>query len=143
MSGNRGRRFTVRCLPLRLASAAFAAATAIGGGSVYANDLCTTVGSATTCSGNQSAGIALNSISGSTSLFVQSLTVPIAPAAGTSGINFQSQGFNGLNAQFPGGLPALDLSVTTDSSVNITTTSGAPGILVTSTGGNGLDQSTI
>src|ERR1700732_30958 len=139
MSGNRGRRFTVRCLPLRLASAAFAAATAIGGGSVYANDLCTTVGSSTTCSGNQSAGIALNPNNGITSLCVQSLRVASGPTAGTSGINFQSLGANGVSAA-PAGVAGSDLTTTTDTSVRILATSGAPGILVTSTGGNGADE---
>ena len=109
----------------------------------HANDLCTTASATTTCSGDQSAGIAITPISTVTSLWLQSLTVPIAPAAGTSGISFQWQGFNGVSTQFPDGLPGLPFSVTTDSSVAITTTGGAPGILVTSTGGNGLDQSVV
>ena len=109
----------------------------------HANDLCTTASATTTCSGDQSAGIAITPISTVTSLWLRSLTVPIAPAAGTSGISFQWQGFNGVSTQFPDGLPGLPFSVTTDSSVAITTTGGAPGILVTSTGGNGLDQSVV
>ncbi|MGA7073310.1 MAG: hypothetical protein WBZ30_18030, partial [Bradyrhizobium sp.] len=139
MSGNRGRRIIVRCLPFRLALSAFAVSFAIIAGSAHANDLCTTVGAVTTCSGDQSAGIALSPNSSVTSLWVQSLTVPITPAAATSGISFQSQGINGLSTQFPDGLPGLPFSVTTDSSVSISTTTGAPGILVTSTGGNGMD----
>jgi hypothetical protein len=109
----------------------------------HANDLCTTASATTTCSGDQSAGIKITPISTVTSLWLRSLTVPIAPAAGTSGISFQWQGFNGVSTQFPDGLPGLPFSVTTDSSVAITTTGGAPGILVTSTGGNGLDQSVV
>ena len=143
MSGNRGGRIIVRCLPFRLALPAFAVSFAIIGGSAHANDVCTTVGAVTTCSGDQSVGITITPISTVTSLWVQSLTVPVAPAAGTSGISFRWPGFNGISSQFPDGLPGLPFSVTTDSSVAITTTGGAPGILVTSTGGNGLDQSVI
>lgn len=127
MSGNRGRRLAVRRLSRRLALPAFVAAFAIVAGSVHANDLCTTVGSSTTCSGNQSAGIALNPNNGITSLFVQSLTVPIGPTAGTPGINFQSLGANGVSAA-PAGVAGSDLTTTTDTSVSISTTSGAPGI---------------
>lgn len=91
----------------------------------HANDLCTTAGASTTCSGDQSAGISLNAINGSTSLFVQSLTMPIGPTAGTSGINFQSLGANGVSAA-PAGVAGSDLTTTTDTSVSISTTSGAP-----------------
>ena len=139
MPGNRVSRLIVSCPPLRLALPAFIAAFAIVAGSVHANDLCTTVGSSTTCSGNQSAGIALNPNNGITSLFVQSLTVPIGPTSGTSGINFQSPGANGVSAA-PAGVAGSDLTTTTDTSVSISTTGGAPGILVTSTGGNGIDE---
>src|ERR1700684_4310730 len=138
MSGNWGRRFAIRCLSLQLGLPAFALYFVVVAGSARANDLCTTVGAVTTCSGDQSAGIALSPNSSVSSLWVQSLTVPIAPAAGTSGIGFQWPGFNGVSTQFPDGLPGLPFSVTTDSSVAITTTGSAPGILVTSTGGNGL-----
>ena len=112
--------------PLRLALPAFVASFAVLAGSAHANDLCTTVGASTTCSGDQSAGIALNSSGVVTSLFVQSLTVPIAPAAGTSGISFQSQGFNGFQHSIPRGLPGSALSVTTDTSVGISPRAARP-----------------
>ena len=125
--------------PIRLALSIFAVTFAVLATSAQANDPCSTVGAPTTCSGNQAAGIALNPNNGITSLWVQSLTVPIAPAAGTSGINFQSLGANGVAGSQPNGLPGSDLMATTDGSASISTTSGAPGILVTSTGGNGAD----
>ena len=130
-----------RRLPSLLALPAFVVACAMFAASAKANDLCSTVGATTTCSGDQSAGIAFNPNNGTTSLWVQSLTVPIAPAAGTSGINFQSPGANGIAGASPGsnGQAGSDLSTTTDNSVSISTSGGAPGILVTSTGGNGAD----
>lgn len=142
MSGCSGWIFaghTNRRQPRLLALPVFAVTCVMFAASARANDLCNTVGTTTTCSGDQSAGIALNSSSGITSLFVQSLTMPIGPTAGTSGINFQSLGANGVSAAPPGGAGS-DLTVTADTSVSISTTSGAPGILVTSTGGNGADQ---
>ena len=107
-------------------------------GSAKANDLCATAGNSATCSGDQSGGIALNFGGVVNSLFVQSLTLPITPVAGTAGIGFQSQGFPGIQITIPSGLPGSPLSVTTDTSVGITSSS-APGIVVTSTGGNGAD----
>src|SRR6185437_15902717 len=97
------------CLSFLLA-AAFAISFAFLAGSARANDLCNTVGATTTCSGDQSAGIAITPISTVTSLWVQSLTVPIAPSAGTPGISFTSQGIDGLSTQFPDGLPGTSLS---------------------------------
>ncbi|MGH6715606.1 MAG: hypothetical protein ACREDC_05370, partial [Bradyrhizobium sp.] len=133
-------RAAARIGPRPLALVLLAACCSVYAGSARANDSCTTVGASTTCTGNQSAGIALNPNNGITSLWVQSLTVPIAPTASTSGIDFQSLGANGDSGQ-PAGLPGSDLTVTTDGSVAISTTGGALGILATSTGGNGADES--
>jgi hypothetical protein len=124
---------------IRLVLPIFAVTFGMLATSAQANDPCSTVGTTTTCSGDQSAGIAFNPNIGITSLWVQSLTLPITPPAGTSGINFQSLGANGVAGSQPAGLPGSDLSTTTDKSVSISTSGGAPGILVTSTGANGAD----
>lgn len=79
MSGSRGWTLAGRLifrLPHLSAVAAFAFACVMLVGAVRANDPCKTVGATTTCSGNQSAGIAFNPNNATTSLWVQSLTVP-------------------------------------------------------------------
>ena len=74
--------------------AAGALSLAFGGPALAGPDACTISGGGTieTCSGNQSAGIAITSPTALTTLNVNSLTQAITPASGTNGINFTSFG---------------------------------------------------
>src|ERR1700728_2926406 len=70
--------------------AAGALSLAFGGPALAGPDACTISGAGTieTCTGNQSAGIAITSPTNVTTLNVNNLTQAIAPASGTRGISF-------------------------------------------------------
>ena len=74
--------------------AAGALSLALGGPALAGPDACTIDGTGTieTCTGNQSAGIAIASPTTVTTLNVNNLTTAIAPASGTDGIGFSSAG---------------------------------------------------
>src|SRR3984957_10968200 len=74
--------------------AAGALSLAFGGTALAGPDACTINGTGTieTCTGNQSAGISIVSPALLTTLNVADLTQAIAPASGTPGINFTSNG---------------------------------------------------
>jgi hypothetical protein len=99
-------------------------------------DPCVINGTTATCSGDQSSGIQIDTGSGLTSLFVQSVTTNIGPP---NGISFKSEGADGGNNG--SGADATNLSVTTDGTVVIHATGAASGIYVSSTGGNSFDVS--
>src|SRR6201996_677068 len=74
--------------------AAGALSLALSGPALAGPDLCTidVTGTIESCSGNQSAGISILNPPTLTTLNVNDLTETIAPASGTSGINFTSNG---------------------------------------------------
>ena len=74
--------------------AAGALSLAFGGPALAGPDACTISGGGTieTCSGNQSAGIAIAAPTTVTTLDVNNLTQAITPASGTPGISFTSAG---------------------------------------------------
>ena len=134
LSGRQLRLPKLRAGASPLATTVFALATcAIGPARA---DPCTINGTTATCSGDQSAGIQINTGSGLTSLFVQSVTTNIGPP---NGIAFRSEGADGGNNG--SGADGTNLSVTTDDTVVIHATGGASGIYVSSTGGNSFDVS--
>lgn len=134
LSGRQLRLPKLRAGASPLATTVFALATcAIGPARA---DPCTINGTTATCSGDQSAGIQINTGSGLTSLFVQSVATNIGPP---NGIAFRSEGADGGNNG--SGADGTNLSVTTDDTVVIHATGGASGIYVSSTGGNSFDVS--
>jgi hypothetical protein len=100
----------------------------------YANDPCSILFTTATCTGDQSSGKAIDTGSGITSLFLQSLTVPIGPP---NGVSFKSEGADGGNNG--SGADATNLSVTADGTVVIHATGSASGIYVSSKGGDSFD----
>jgi len=103
----------------------------------WANDPCSIVGSTATCTGDQSSGVAFHDGSGITTVNVQTLTVPIQPPSGTSGVVLDQFGASAAPLTGNSGATGSPLAVTTDNSTTIQITGTARGISVTSAGGTG------
>jgi uncharacterized protein with beta-barrel porin domain len=122
--------------------AAGALSLAFGGPALAGPDACVPNGPVETCTGNQSAGIAISTATlTSLTLNVNNLTQAIAPASGTSGISFRANGALTINSDTAAfginttGAGSLGIaagsqtgSVTVTSTGNITNTGGAAGI---------------
>jgi len=96
--------------------AAGALSLAFAGPALAGPDACTTSGGGgtiETCTGNQSAGIAITTLTAFTTLNVNDLTQAIAPASGMRGISFFSAG---------------DITITSNTGAFGITTSNAVGI---------------
>jgi uncharacterized protein with beta-barrel porin domain len=122
--------------------AAGALSLAFGGPALAGPDACVPNGPVDTCTGNQSAGIAISTTTlTSLTLNVNSLTQAIAPASGTTGISFVAHGaltinsdtgafgINTTGANTDGIVAGSQIgSVTVTSTGNITNTGGTAGI---------------
>jgi uncharacterized protein with beta-barrel porin domain len=128
--------------------AASALSLALGGPALAGPDACTLSGGGTieTCSGDQANGISITTPTNVTTLDVNNLTQAIAPASGTPGISFASNGditissntgTFGITASNSAGILAVgagNVTVTSTGNFAIGGTS-ASGILALSTGG--------
>ena len=104
---------------------------AIGGPALAGPDACVPNGPVETCTGNQSAGIAISTPTlTSLTLNVNDLTQAIAPASGTSGISFRSTG--GITITSNTG--AFDINTAGAGSLGIGAGSQTGSVAVTSTG---------
>jgi uncharacterized protein with beta-barrel porin domain len=108
--------------------AAGALSLACGGAALAGPDACTLSGGGTveTCTGNQSAGIAITAPTPVTTLNVNNLTTAIAPASGTNGVSFTSAGAVTINSN------TGTFGITTSNASGITAAGSSP--TVTSTG---------
>jgi uncharacterized protein with beta-barrel porin domain len=113
--------------------AAGALSLAFAGPALAGSDACTIDGTGTieTCTGNQSAGIAIASPTPVTTLNVNNLTTAIAPASGTIGVGFSSAGDVTLTSN----TGAFGITTAGDGAAGIYATSSLGGaVTVTSTG---------
>ncbi len=111
--------------------AAGALSLAFGGPALAGPDACVPNGPVDTCTGNQSAGIAISTVTpASLTLNVNSLTQAIAPASGTTGISFRSTGSLTINSD----TGAFGINTTGAGSFGIAAGSPTGSVTVTSTG---------
>jgi hypothetical protein len=135
-------RLAGRLAVVFLAFLAWPASTAFAGPDPCSID---SFGTIATCSGNQSAGIAYVDQT-VTTINVQNLTAPIAPAVGTPGV---ALGMQGAAAVLPGGAggsaPSLALSTTSSVAIVASTNNPGPldpvGMLVAAFGADGAQGS--
>jgi uncharacterized protein with beta-barrel porin domain len=104
---------------------------AIAGPAKAGPDACVTNGAVTTCSGNQSAGVAIVGPP-LTTLNVNNLTTAIAPASGTSGISFNS----GSGIAISSDTGAFGISTTGDNASGVFALSNGGGAVTVTSAGN-------
>ncbi len=112
--------------------AAGALSLALSSPALAGPDACTIDGTGTieTCTGNQSAGIAIASPTTLTTLNVNTLTQAIAPASGTRGISFVSDG----DITITSNTGAFGITTAGDNATGISARSNNGAVTVTSTG---------